>query len=124
MKVYYNMLDDFDNMFKIPRTCKHITKVVHLKSEECDIVISRPSKWGNPFTHIKDKKTLAKFICSSRKEAMDKYREWIENGDGKSLLNDLYELKDKNLGCWCKSEKNNKHCHGDVLIELITKYCI
>ncbi len=117
------MIDDFDDMFRRPTICRHTTKVVHLKNEECDIVISRPSKWGNPFTHIKTKKTLAKFICSSRKESIDRYREWIENGDGKYLLNDLHELKNKKLGCWCKG-KSNKKCHGDILVELITKYCI
>jgi Domain of unknown function (DUF4326) len=33
------------------------------------------------------------------------------------LLNQLHELKDKTLGCWCKPEK----CHGDVLVELADK---
>jgi hypothetical protein len=29
-------------------------------------------------------------------------------------MNQLHELKDKTLGCWCKPEK----CHGDVLAAL------
>ena len=32
-------------------------------------------------------------------------------------MNDLHELKDKVLGCWCKPLS----CHGDILVELIKK---
>ena len=90
-------------------------KVVHCKKENYDVYIGRPSKWGNPFTHIKDKKTSAKYICATRDEAIDKYEEWITKGDGQHLLKDLHELKDKTLGCWCKP----KRCHGDVLKKLV-----
>jgi hypothetical protein len=91
-----------------------MTEVVHKNKEYFDIYIGRPSKWGNPYTHIKDKETKAEFIVSTRKESIDKYREWITNGDGQYLLNDLHEIKDKILGCWCKP----KSCHGDILVEL------
>jgi hypothetical protein len=93
------------------------TEVVHCKKSKYDVYIGRPSKWGNPFTHINDGKTLAKYVVGSRDEAVERYREWITDGDGKHLLNDLVELKGKKLGCWCKP----KSCHGDVLIELIKK---
>jgi len=95
-----------------------MNKVVHCKKEQYDVYIGRPSKWGNPFTHISDKSTKAEFVVSDREIAVESYREWIENGDGKHLLNDLHELKDKILGCWCSP----KQCHGDVLMELIKKY--
>ena len=93
--------------------------VVHCKKAPYDVYIGRPSKWGNPFTHIQDGKTLAKHIVGSRDEAVDAYREWITNGEGKYLMNDLHELKNKVLGCWCKPQS----CHGDVLSELVTKHC-
>jgi hypothetical protein len=93
--------------------------VVHCKNDDYDIYIGRPSKWSNPFTHIKDKNTLAKYIVKNRKEAIEAYREWITNGDGQYLLKDLHELKGKTLGCWCKP----KACHGEVLVELVNKYC-
>ena len=93
-------------------------KVVHCKKEPYDIYIGRPSKWGNPFSHIQDGKTIAKYIVSSREEAIESYRLWITEGDGKYLLNDLHELKGKTLGCWCKP----KSCHGDILCELINQY--
>ena len=89
--------------------------IVHCKKEKYDTYIGRPSKWGNPFSHIKDGKTLAKYIVESRDEAIEKYKEWITNGDGQYLLKDLHELKGKTLGCWCIP----KSYHGDVLEELI-----
>jgi hypothetical protein len=91
------------------------TKVVHCKKEKYDVYIGRPSKWGNPFTHIKDKKTKAEYIVSSRGEAIEKYKQWITEGEGKYLLKDLHELQGKTLGCWCKP----KPCHGDILVELL-----
>ncbi len=119
------MTDFFDDMFRQPKKLKHSTRVVHHKKEPYDVFIARPSKWGCPFTHIKDRNTQAKYVCSSRKEAIKKYKEWLENGDGQYLLKDLHELKDKVLGCWCKNEGGGgKSCHGDILVELVGKYCV
>ena len=89
--------------------------VVHCKKEPYNVYIGRPSKWGNPFTHIADKKTAAQFVVSSRDEAVEAYRLWITEGEGKHLLEDLHELRGKVLGCWCAP----KACHGDVLLKLI-----
>lgn len=100
-------------------------KVVHCKKEPYDIYIGRPSKWGNPFTHIADKHTAAKYVVSSRDEAVSKYREWILEGDGKKLLSQLSELEGKTLGCWCCQIPSIYHegmkmvCHGEVLMEII-----
>ncbi len=92
-------------------------KVVHCKKENYDVYIGRPSMWGNPYTHIQDGKTLAKYVVGSREEAIESYREYVTNGEGKFLLEHLHELKGKTLGCWCSP----KSCHGDILIELVTK---
>lgn len=89
-----------------------MTRVVHCKKEPYDVYVGRPSKWGNPFTHIRDKKTLAEFIVSDREEAIQKYEEWIRNSP---LMDQIEELRGKTLGCWCKP----KSCHGDVLLKLI-----
>jgi hypothetical protein len=99
------------------------TKIVHINKQPYDIYIGRHpdliiGKWGNPYTHHAEKDTLAKYIVSTRKEAIEKYREYILFGEGKHLLNDLHELKGKTLGCWCKP----KSCHGDILVELVQKY--
>lgn len=95
-------------------------RVVHFRKEPYDIMIDRTTKWGCPFTHIKDRNTLAKYVVNSRKEAIESYREWITKGEGMYLLDDLHELKGKTLGCWCKNDKGSgKSCHGDVLVELV-----
>lgn len=82
-------------------------KVVHFKKESYDVYIGRPSVWGNPFSHKKG--TLAEFKVSSRKEAIEKYEEYLLSR--KDLMDKLPELKGKTLGCWCKPSS----CHGDIL---------
>jgi len=93
-----------------------ICRVVHCKKEPYDIMIDRSSKWGNPFTHLKGN-TRAKYIVDTRDESIDAYEDYILNGEGKHLLNDLHELKGKVLGCWCKP----KRCHGDFLAKLVNE---
>ena len=100
-------------------TSNVICSVVHCKKAPYDIYIGRPSKWGNIFTHIQDGISLAKYVVGSRDEAVESYREWITNGEGKHLLKDLPELKNKIIGCWCKPQS----CHGDILAELVSKHC-
>lgn len=96
-------------------------KIVHCKKEPFDVYIGRPSKWGNDWSHKEG--TKAKFKTKTVEESIEKYREWItqgnENGDGRHLLNDLHELKGKVLGCWCFPQR----CHGEVLLELVNEHC-
>lgn len=88
-------------------------KVVHHKHEDFDVYIGRPSKWGNPFSHLAG--TLAKHKVRSREEAIASYRVWILTQP--ELLAALPNLKGKVLGCWCAP----KACHGDVLMEMANK---
>ena len=83
---------------------KSRAKVVNIESEECDVFIGRPSKWGNPF-----KIGPANY---TREQALDMYKKWIVEQD--DLLEQINELKDKTLGCYCKPED----CHGDTLLKL------
>ena len=85
------------------------TRVVNLRVEPYDVYIGRPSKWGNPFTIGRD---------GTRREVVQKYREWIRNNP--DLMGALHELRGKTLGCFCKPES----CHGDVLIELLEEKSI
>lgn len=50
-------------------------------------------------------------------DAIEKYRKYLVKSflHDHIRLEDLDELKGKNLGCWCKPEK----CHGDVVIEFL-----
>ena len=79
-----------------------MTTVVHCKKDFYDIYIGRPSKWGNPFEIGRD---------GTREEVIEKYRFYLLRS---WLLNDIHELKDKVLGCWC----HPLPCHGDILAEL------
>ncbi len=89
-----------------------LTSVVHCKKEAYDVYIGRPSKWGNPFTHLSDRKTLAEFIVPSREEAIARYEEYLSSS---GLIKDIEELRGRVLGCWCSP----KRCHGDVLARLL-----
>ena len=88
-------------------------KVVHCKKSSYDVYVGRPSKWGNPYSHKEG--TLAKYKKDTRAEAIEAYRDYILNGEGKHLLEDLHELEGKTLGCWCSPAR----CHGDILVEII-----
>lgn len=88
------------------RTC-----VVNIRHEPCDILIARPSKWGNPF-EISDK-------CS-RELAIAKYRVHVRRRP--DLMAALPELIGKRLGCHCKQPGCDVPCHGDVLIELLAEF--
>lgn len=90
------------------------TQVVHV-NEDYDIYIGRPSEWGNPYTHIKNRNTKAKFIVKTREEAISKYREWLLSQH--ILMEKLESLRGKKLGCWCKP----KACHGDIIIQLLNE---
>ena len=68
-----------------------VKDIVHCKKDPYDVYIGRGSKWGNPFKIGRD---------GTRGDVIVKYREWILNNT--ELLEDLYELDGKVLGCWCK----------------------
>ena len=95
--------------------CKMPTRIVNLNKEPYDIYIGRGSKWGNPFTTIKNKETLAIEIVDTSEEALSKYKEHILSTP--ELYDSLCELEGKTLGCFCKP----KPCHGDILLELISQ---
>jgi hypothetical protein len=84
-----------------------------------DVYIGRPSVLGNPFTHIKDRHTLAEHVCGTREESIERYRRWlleqIRSGDA-DVLDALHALNDDSiLVCWCKPEA----CHGDVIVRAV-----
>lgn len=88
-------------------------KVANLYTADYTIYIGREnkklnlkaSKWNNPYS-VKE---------YGRENALRLFREYVTNGSGKHLLNDLHELKGQTLGCYCKPLP----CHGDILKELV-----
>ena len=89
------------------------TRVVHMNKDPYDIKIDRTTIWGNPYSC--EENTSAIYKVNTRKESIEKYREYILNN--KELLERLPELKGKVLGCWCKPSA----CHGDVLADLLNR---
>lgn len=100
-----------------------VTKVVNLKTDSYDVYIGRGSKWGCPFTIIKDRPTLAKEIVDSKEEALSKYKEYVLATP--ELIDNLDELEGKVLGCYCMPSDGSFPipfiCHGQVLVDLISR---
>jgi hypothetical protein len=84
------------------------------------VVVSRPSKWGNPFKVHKptgdptDLMDAQQGVCFSREAAVKRFTEWL-----KTTLQWQFEirreLRGKNLACWCPLDKP---CHADVLLKI------
>lgn len=69
------------------------------------VSVTRPGKWGNPFT-------VAKY---GRLGAVAMYRQMMT---GRGLLRVHHELRGKNLACFCPLDQP---CHADVLLELANR---
>lgn len=87
---------------------------VQYRKEPYDVLISRPLKWGSPFSYKKN--STAPYKVNTRKESIEAHKDWILNGEGQYLLKDLHELRGKVLGCWCNESQS---CHGDILVKLV-----
>jgi hypothetical protein len=72
------------------------------------VVVSRPSKWGNPFRMDKE---------HSRADCVGAVTRWIRKSPrGKALAEEARtELRGKNLACWCPL---GGPCHADVLLQV------
>lgn len=96
------------------------TRVVNKSSGEPGIFIGRPSIFGNPYTHLDDKKTKAEFVVSSREEAIAKYKEYFLNRikTDKFFEKAVRGLRGENLICYCRPALT---CHGDIIVEWLSK---
>jgi hypothetical protein len=74
----------------------------HPRLPEGAVYVGRPSKWGNPFLIGRD---------GDRAEVIRQFARYLCESD---LFNDLHELRNKDLGCWCAPEA----CHADLLLRL------
>lgn len=108
-------------MSKIIRYCK--TKEEHSGDNSFDIC--RPYIFGNPYTHIKDRDTLASIKVKTRDEAIKAYDAYFD-----AMLKDETEAGDRfreewdkmfeayktydviYLGCFCHEDES---CHGDII---------
>ena len=92
-----------------------VTRVVHCQKEPYDILIGRPSRWGNPFSHLDH--SAAEFKVATRDEACDMYFVWLKEqiALGNISKEDILALDKKTLGCYCSPNR----CHGSEIIKMI-----
>lgn len=76
------------------------------------IYIGRPSPFGNPFSHMKEKVAQG-FLVETREQAVEVFEAWVK-GQPDLIKKIKIELKGKELVCFCKPLK----CHGDVLLQI------
>ena len=78
------------------------------------IYVGRPTKWGNPFKVV---------IGRAQSDCVGAFYLWLKvdgcyagMADKKQvILDDIEDLRGKDLACWCNLEKP---CHADVLLKL------
>lgn len=74
------------------------------------IIVTRPTKWGNPYT------VTGKTETEARQVAINMYRQALEAGKLTITPTDIrHELAGQDLACWCPLDQP---CHADVLLEL------
>jgi hypothetical protein len=71
------------------------------------VVVSRPSKWGNPFR-------VDEFLGKTRAWATNAFRCQLQR-QPETIKELQQELRGKNLACWCPL---NEPCHADILLRL------
>jgi hypothetical protein len=66
------------------------------------VYVGRPTKWGNPFTHVRNRSTIARWRVESRDEAITKFIVWVLQPHQAGLRAAArQELRDRDLICWC-----------------------
>lgn len=84
----------------------------HHKTYPYDAVyVGRPTKWGNPFSHLHGAGT---YKTDTREEAVAMYTEWLLNTQHELVRAAKAELKGRDLVCWCAPLA----CHADVLLNI------
>jgi len=86
-------------------------------------LITRPGKWGNPFTIEDTGRRYGLNKAAAQVKAVELCGHWLlgtldpDLSPGPPPSRDLIraELAGHNLACWCKA---GTPCHADVLIEL------
>lgn len=85
-----------------------------------DVYVGRGTPLGNPYTHIKDRKTRAEFTVATRRDSLDAYRAWLDDRltEGGEVARTFDGLVDRlrsgetlTLLCHCAP----KPCHADII---------
>lgn len=86
-----------------------LTRVVNMRSEECDVYCGRPSFLGNPYR-------IGEY---TREESIEKFRIYFYKRikKDKNFRQRVKALKGKRIGCWCEPLP----CHLDIVAEYLNK---
>lgn len=97
------------------------------------VVVSRPTKWGNPFVVHSDRGPSGRRWPMTPEVAVASFRSMIQKEGGwlpvplpwpkgkipacdPTTVEDVKrELRGKNLACWCAPDQK---CHADILLEI------
>lgn len=82
------------------------------KMPENTVFVGRPSKWGNPY------KIGYSFEYDSYFTRDNVIREFTSYLFKSNLIDDILELRGKNLACWCSEDDD---CHADILLDLANR---
>lgn len=98
---------------------------------ENTVSVARPGKWGNPFkkdaaieSGYANEETAQAFVVECFRDwnsPITRERWWMgpeSDARRRPFVEDLGELRGKNLACWCRLDQP---CHADVLLELANK---
>lgn len=81
------------------------------RKPENTVVVSRPSKWGNPFAGESN--------SVDRAYVTGLFRDYLNLPEKAEFVTKIKkELRGKNLACWCPL---GQPCHADVLLEIANK---
>jgi hypothetical protein len=75
------------------------------------IYVGRPTKFGNPYSHLPNTKALHR--VKNRSEAIRQYRIYLQH-QPELIEAAKRELRGKDLVCWCAPAE----CHATVLMEV------
>lgn len=92
------------------------------------VYVGRPTRWGNPYTHIKSKKTRASHVTNSVEDSIKEYfaeiRKMYSRLDTPEARDFFGPLVGKDLICWCAPKGGIEHtsrplvCHAQILASL------
>lgn len=90
---------------------------------ENTVVVSRPTKWGNPFRvgprTTRDEAVFAHkalmhgYLCVTSDPSMSEQEEYA-----KYVKRNSWRLRGKNLACWCRLDQD---CHADILLKIANR---
>jgi hypothetical protein len=97
------------------------------------VYVGRPSRWGNPWRVVRQKRTWLDEAAHRHPHAVhhqvertylgtfvseERARYWAVQGFRQDFEGDLAPLRGRDLVCWCPLDQP---CHADVLLELANR---